>query len=51
MDISIFKRKIFPQSVFLKDIKGKYALARLLPSLQPHIISHEGSPENMLQTT
>lgn len=48
--ISIFRREISPQSIFLKDIKGKYTLIRLFLPSQPYIPSFEGSLENKLQT-
>lgn len=37
--ISIFRREIFPQSIFLKDIKGKYTLTMLFPSPAPYNLS------------
>lgn len=48
--ISIFRREISTQSIFLKDIKGKYTLIRLFLPSQPYITSFEGSLENKLQT-
>lgn len=46
--ISIFRKEISTQSIFLKDIKGKYTLIRLFLSSQPYITSFEGSLENKL---